>query len=234
VWPSVPSHPSPTLFVLAGTIGGTLGQEYFRQCGNRLGTNGWVCVSVDLPCHGSQRRAGEPEGLEGWRRRCELGEDYVAGLNAGLRVVLDDLVRRGITDPSRVAACGTSRGGFAALQFAASEPRVKCVAAFAPVTELGVLAEFKGAGENPLVRRLGVENQARELAGKAVWLVIGDRDARVGTDDTIRLARRITAEALQSRREARVELHVIAEPRGHTTPDGAADQAAAWIERQFK
>ena len=33
--------------------------------------------------------------------------------------------------------------------------------------------------------------------------------------------------------ENRVELHVVPEPRGHTTPDGAIDQAAEWIRRQL-
>jgi pimeloyl-ACP methyl ester carboxylesterase len=234
IWPGLPQRPAPTLFVFAGTIAETLGQDYNRQSANSLSPKGYMCVAVDLPCHGKQRRPGEPDGLSGWRYRCDLDEDFIAELNGRLRAVLDHLIERKLTDPERVAACGTSRGGFAALHFAAVEPRVKCVAAFAPVTDLTRLAEFKGAEPNPLVQHLSVERRAGDLSGRAVWLVIGDRDERVSTDSTVRLARQITAEALQRKREALVDLHVIAEPRGHTTPAGSADQAAGWIDRQLR
>ena len=121
-----------------------------------------------------------------------------------------------------MAACGTSRGGFAALHFAAADPRVKCVAAFAPVTDLGALTEFRGAEQNPLVARLALEHRADDLAGRAIWLIIGDRDDRVGTDNVIRFARSVTAASLKNGETAHVTLHVVPEPKGHTTPAGAA------------
>jgi len=72
------------------------------------------------------------------------------------------------------------------------------------------------------------------LAEQAVWLVIGDQDERVGTDHIIALARRVTAASIKERLPSRIELHVMPEPRGHTTPSGAAEQAAAWINRQIE
>jgi pimeloyl-ACP methyl ester carboxylesterase len=233
VWPGFPPQPAPTLFVLAGTIEGTLGHAYYRQSGNDLAPLGYLCVSVDLPCHGRDRRPDEPEGLNGWRHRCDRNEDFIDDLNHRLCGVLDHLIEARLADPERVAACGTSRGGFAALHFAAADPRVKCVAAFAPVTDLGALSEFRGAEHQPPVMRLAVERRAEELAGRAVWLVIGDRDERVGTDHTIRLARQLTAASLKNQRDALVDLHVVSEPKGHTTPTGAAEQAAKWIEQQM-
>jgi len=59
--------------------------------------------------------------------------------------------------------------------------------------------------------------------------IIGDRDERVGTDYTT-LVRRITASALEQGLDARAELQVRSEPRGHTTPAGAA----GWIRRQLE
>ena len=234
VWGEKPDTPSPTLFVLASTINETLGQTYYRQSGNILADQGYLCVSVDLPCHGSERRRDEPEGLGGWRARSERNEDFVAESNARLQQVLDHLIRAGYTNADKVAACGTSRGGFLALHFAASDSRVKCVAAFAPVTDLGALREFEGATRHPLVGSLALAKQAEKLAGRAVWLVIGDQDDRVGTDHTIALARLITAAALEREVASRVELHVIPELGGHTTPSGAAECAAAWIRRQIE
>ena len=66
----------------------------------------------------------------------------VAEIVAKARAVLDLLVHQGIADPERVAACGTSRGGFLAYHFAASESRVKAVAGISPVTRLNALREL--------------------------------------------------------------------------------------------
>ena len=233
IWGNRPDSPAPTLFILANTIEGTLGDAYFRQAGEALAGQGYLCVSIDLPCHGQQQRAGEPPELAGWRYRCEHGEDFVSEADERLRQVLDHLIAAGCTDPARVAACGTSRGGFLALHFAAADARVKCVAAYAPVSDLAALSEFNGTGSNALVSALALSRQADKLAGRAVWIVIGDQDKRVGTDRAISLAHRIEAAALAQGLASRVELHVMPEPRGHTTPAGAREQSAGWIRRQI-
>lgn len=233
-WPAKPEKPSPTLFVLATTPETTLREDYYRQAGDFLWKKGYVLVSVDLPSHGQEQREGEPAGLDGWRFRADRGENFVADLTGRLSAVLDDLIADGFSDPERIAVCGTSRGGYSALQFAAVDQRVKCVAAFAPVTDLVALREFHGAEENPLVKKLAIGESAAALANRAVWIVIGDRDERVSTDKAIAFARRITAEALKAGGDPRVDLHVLAQPKGHSTPDGAAAMAAEWIDRQLK
>ena len=232
-WGPLPTKPTPTLFVLASTMSETLGDAYFRQCGNALSAEGYLLVSIDLPCHGREHRDGEPAGLAGWRYRCEQGDDFVADSNKRFARVLDHLISAGHTDAAKVAACGTSRGGYLALHFAAHDARVKCVAAFAPVTELAALREFHGAAKNALALSLALNRQAEKLAGRAVWIIIGDQDERVGTDHAIDLARLTTKAALAKKLPSRVDLHVVAEPRGHTTPAGAPEQSAAWILRQI-
>ena len=209
-------------------------KHYFRQSGTSLAHQGWQCVSIDLPCHGWEHRAGEPEQLDGWRFRSVAGEDFVEETNRRLAHVLDHLNVKGCTDAGKVAVCGTSRGGFLAMHFAAFDSRVKCVAAFAPVTDLLGLQEFHGAEQNDLVRSLALTTRAVDLARKQVWMVIGDQDVRVGTDRAIMLADRITevARDLPVCRGS-IELHVLPEPRGHTTPAGATDRATEWIDRQI-
>jgi dienelactone hydrolase len=233
LWGRETVAPAPTLFILANSIDGTLGDPYFRQSGNQLAEQGYLCVTIDIPGHGEQHRADEPEGLAGWRYRLDHDENLVAETNRRLSEVLDFLIATGRTDPSKVAACGTSRGGFLAMQFTAAEPRVKCVAAFAPVTDLLALREFDGAGNNALVTSLSVINQAEKLADRPVWIIMGDRDERVGTDQAVALARAITASALTQGLNPAVELHVLPEPKGHTTPHGAPAQAATWIAAQL-
>ena len=234
VWGYASEAPSPVLINLGNSIEGILGSEYFRQSGNALAELGYLSVSIDLPGHGKQRREDEPEGLKAWRVRLERGENFVAENNGRLSDVVDHLIASGMADPKRIAICGTSRGGFLALHFAAHDRRVKTVAAFAPVTDLMVLKEFQGAENVTLVGELTAIRLAERLADRSVWIIIGDRDERVGTDESIAVARAITAEALRQGESSDVELHVLTEPKGHTTPRGAAELAAVWINRQVE
>ena len=227
-------QPAPTLIVLATTIKNTLGSAYYRHCGNQLAKRGFVCVSIDLPCHGNQQIEGEPEGLMGWSHRATRDSDFVAEFNQRLSKVLDHLIEQGVSDPRKIAVCGTSRGGFLALHAAIHDPRVKYVAAFAPVTNLSVLREFNPTRDNSLVKKLNLTDRAKDLAGRRVWIVIGDQDERVGTDDAIQLARNISRESRKQKLPSRVSLHVLPEPRGHTIPDGADSLAADWILQHFE
>lgn len=234
LWGGEVSLPSPLLIILSATIEESLGQDYFRQCGNALArAHNFLCVSIDLPAHGPQQREVERAGLDGWRDRVDHNEDFVAINNTRLRDVLDHLIGTGQVDPARIAICGTSRGGFMALQFAAADSRVQCVAAFAPVTELAALHEFHSAADNPFVASLALVHRADALATRPVWVAIGDRDERVDTDAAIRFVRAMTKSALARGLSPQVELWVVPEPQGHTTPRGSAAAAATWIVNQF-
>ncbi len=236
VWGTVREKPAPApiLFVLAGTIDSTLSDEYFRQCGNQLAADhGYLLVSIDIPCHGSQNQGGKLSGLAGWAERARMGEDIVAESNQRLSEVLDHLIASGIADAENVAACGTSRGGFLAMHFVAHDPRVKCVAAFAPVTDPAALTEFAGLADNAMVKSLDLESRADRLAGRALWVVIGDQDGRVSTTRVIAFAQAVTRASVERKVDSRIELHVMPEPGGHRTPAGSADPAAEWIGRQM-
>jgi dienelactone hydrolase len=226
-----PSAPAPTLFVLAGAAQGSLESDDYNKVGRLLAGHGFLCVSLDLPCHGADRRPGEPEGLSGWRVRLEKGTDFVAEFNRKASAVLDYLVREKYTDPRRVAACGTSRGGFLALHFAAAEPRVRAVAAFAPVTDLLALREFAGMDRNGPARALGLAARAEKLAGRPLWLCIGNDDGRVGTDLAIAFTRRVVRAG--ARKPVPLELHVLPTV-GHTIHATAHQEAAAWLLERMR
>jgi dienelactone hydrolase len=225
-----PAAPAPTLFIFALDARGTLASDVYRRAGNRLAPKGFLCVSVDLPCHGAQHRPDEPKELAGWRHRVDAGEDPMADLARRVKSVLDYLIAERYSDPERIAACGTSRGGFSALHVAAADPRIKCVAAYSPVSDLKALREFKGAEQSPLVKQLAVANHADRLAGRAVWIAIGDQDQRVDTDASIALARALSTAAARKKLPRHVELHVTPAD-GHNTPADAPQQSAAWITR---
>lgn len=227
----------PTLVILANSIEGTLGDPYYRQAGRTLGdpqaAEPFLCVTIDLPCHGQERRDGEPAELDGWRWRLERGSDPVADTVRRMRAVLDHLVAAGRADPNRIAVIGTSRGGFMALHVAAADPRVACAVAYAPVVDPAALREFKGAEALPATRAAALREQAARLAGRPVWISIGANDERVGVDKTLEFATAVHAAAVSRRAPDRCTLHVDAETEGHRVPQGAAEQSAAWILRML-
>ena len=229
-----PAKPAPTLIVLSGACDETLTSAYFLQGGVPLLKQGYLCVSLDLPCHGQDQMSGEPAGIAGWRHRLEAGQDLMADLNQRTTKMLDYLVANGYTDVEKIAVTGTSRGGFSALHVSAHDKRIQCVAAMAPVTDLFVVTEFKGMTHPERAAAMSVSNLAGELANRHVWLVMGDRDERVGTDNMIAFGRKLSAVAIEKKFNTSIEMHIISEPQGHTTPKGAAENSAAWIAAQLK
>jgi dienelactone hydrolase len=224
-------RPAPTLLVFALGAEQTLASDDYNKIGRLLGEAGWQSVAIDAPAHGADVRTGEqPASLTAWRARLEAREPVVEEFCRRASAVLDWLIDQGLTDPHRIAACGTSRGGFLALHFAAADRRVGAVAAFAPVTELAALREFAGLESDPRVLSQDLTHQAFALSGRPVWLTIGNQDDRVGTDRCIALEQRLVAEARARGHAPPVELHLSA-TEGHRIYDRAHDDAAAWIAR---
>jgi pimeloyl-ACP methyl ester carboxylesterase len=210
--------PASTLLLFAMAGAATLTTEPYCRVGRLLYAQGWNVVSLDLPCHGADLRPGEPPELAGWAARVGAGEDIVAPFRQRVNDVVEHLVATDIADPSRIAAAGTSRGGFMAFHAAAGNPSIRAVAAFSPVTDLLALSEFAGQEANPLVRRLALTKAADNLADRAAWITIGDADERVGTDKAVEFASALPQAMLQ----------VVATP-GHSSASEWHDKAAEWM-----
>ncbi|SDS29586.1 alpha/beta hydrolase family protein [Microlunatus soli] len=223
--------PRPTVINLASTADQALGQD-FLQAGRFLLPAGYRYVGVELPCHGNSRREGEPEELAGWARRVATGEDFVGPFLDQLTEIVDRLIDDGSSDPRRMAITGTSRGGYLALQAVARDHRLRAVAAYAPVVDLGRLREFD-AVDAELIEQWNVLRRVEDLVGRPVFLVIGDRDHRVGTDATISLGSALAAAAEAADRPSQLAMHVLSEPGGHTTPADGARLSAHWLHRVF-
>ncbi|MEO6705801.1 MAG: alpha/beta fold hydrolase [Ginsengibacter sp.] len=229
--------PAPILFILSNTIDGTIGSEYFRQCGTKLAKQyGWLCVSLDLPYHGKFQNKNLPKELDGWANAVQRGENFVLENNLRMQEILNFLIRKKYGDPKNIAVCGTSRGGYLALQFAAFEKRVKSAAVFSPVTDLFALQEFKDIKKISSLSPFFLDNQVNELSKKRIWMVIGNNDQRVGTDQAIQLARKISSKVSteQGKDKGEIELNVMFELKGHTTPEGAKNRAFEWLLNDFR
>lgn len=228
------ARPAPTVFVFAATIEGSLDNRDLSECAQILAGHGLLVVGLDLPAHGRERRVDESEnGMTAWRARMEKGDTVVPAFLERVSRVLDHLVAEGAADPANVSACGTSRGGYTALRWAAAEPRVRRVAAFAPVTNLLALREFDGADYNPTVNSQSLIHQADHLAGRPIWMCIGNHDQRVDTREAILFAQRVTVAAIARNLPPDIELR-IQPSSGHAVLAGSHAEAAAWLLKRIR
>lgn len=222
--------PAPTLIILSGNSTDSLVKANFLKAGETLQPLGYLCVSIDLPCHGEFAKKGY-SNLTGWGKLATEGTDFVAEFNGRLKNVVDHLIEQGMTDPEKIAVTGTSRGGFMAYRYMAFDKRIKCAVGYSPVTDLRQLKEFAVAADTPGVDAMSVEAYVGQLVGRPIFLMIGDRDERVGTHSAINFMRRLSDAAVKADVPSENMLVVKSEPRGHSTPAGTAELATQWIYR---
>ena len=114
------------------------------------------------------------------------------------------------------------------MHFAAVETRVRAVVAFAPITNLPVLEEFKGLEHDLLTQSIAANTLADKLVARPTWICIGNTDQRVGTRDCFQFVQKVTAATGGGAKTAPIELHIM-ETVGHHTHATAHDEAAAWL-----
>lgn len=226
---ALPKAPVPTVFFFATTMEASLSLQGYSDGPKTLGP-GVLCVSVDLPAHGTDVRATDAhKSITGWRGRIDHGEDVAADLARRASAVLDYLVAKGHTNPTKVAVFGTSRGGFMALHFAAADSRVRNIVGFAPVTDLLYLREFQGDADTALAHGLSASRLSDRLYDRGIWIIIGSTDFRVGTQGAIEFTQRVVASArAHGLKQPAIELHVMPTD-GHHVPDDSYAVAARWL-----
>lgn len=227
-----PSSPVPTLIVVGSDIESSLTDPEVNQVGILLSDTGYLCVALDLPCHGIARNEGESFGLDGWRERLEGNEDFVIGFTNDVTAVINHLISEGYTDPARIAIAGTSRGGFMGLHAMVKDKRIACGAAFAPLVEMTVLTELHALKGHELTSRLALANQADGFGGRPIWIAIGNNDERVGVDTVIAFTRKVVRASLARGVPAAVEIHIM-HTEGHYTHSSAHQEAASWLAEKL-
>lgn len=230
VWGGSATAPAPILIILSGNIVDSFTKLSVLRAGEVLVPRGYLCVSIDLPNHGKNAKQGY-SNLAGWGRRAAEGDDFVAEFNERTCKVIDHLIAERVADPNKIVATGTSRGGFLAIRYMAFDPRVKAVVGYAPLTDLRRLKEFEVAKGVAGVDSMSLEAHVPQLVGRPVFMIIGDRDQRVGTDAAFRFLQALSAAAVEAGVPTNAELHIVSEPRGHSLPPGVELPAARWIYR---
>lgn len=235
------SSPAPTLIHFGADILNLLAREDFNKVGFILQRYGYQSVALDSLCYGFDLKPGEKEGFPGWRERIEKGELLMDDFASKTSHLLDHLIKEGYTDPNRVIACGSCRGGFLALHWAAREPRVKCVLAFTPLTDPRFVTEFAEVKNHPALSALAIHNYVDKLANRAVWSCLGNQDDRVSTENCLGFMRKLMDAAIAHKQSqpgadknkpANVEFH-LSSVVGHSTYALAHEEAASWVLAQM-
>ena len=174
---------------------------------------GHAVASFDLPNHGEQVN-GFGQGIDGFCAAFCAGQDPFAQFVGQGKAVIDDCLAQGI-GRGGIFACGVSRAGYCALRLAAADERIDGVAGLAPVSDWRPLREFALVREQPEVALLALDQWAEALAGRAVFLAIGNSDARVSSAACVRFGLRL-AEIEEARQmtSSLLQLHVVA-AEGH-------------------
>ncbi|MEZ4865062.1 MAG: hypothetical protein R3C14_27350 [Caldilineaceae bacterium] len=193
---------------------------------------GHAVVSFDLPNHGAQiNHFGQ--GIAGFCAAFCAGTDPFAQFIEQAQAVIHACLAQGIGQGG-IVACGVSRAGYCALRLAAAEPRIRAVAALAPVTDWRRLQEFAAVRDQPTVAALALEHWAAQLAGQALYVAIGHDDARVGSDACVRFVLRLLeARAAQRDQLPALQFHLVDAP-GHTLADPWRRAGAEFLLAQIK
>lgn len=155
--------------------------EPYNGAANFFIDHGHRVASFSLPQHG-ERVDEFGEGIVGLRNALVGGNNRFGEFLREASAVIDECIARGWAEPGRIVVAGTSRAGYLALRLLASDSRIAGACAFAPVTDWHRLDEFGGDTERADITALGLSNFVDGMVGKPVFIVIGNHDARVGTD----------------------------------------------------
>src|SRR4051794_14603845 len=87
-----PASPAPTVFICAQDIQTALTAI---TAGRLLVDRGYLCVALDLPCHGKDNPEQFTNALAGWCERLKRGDDLIPSFTAKCARVLDFLIAEG-------------------------------------------------------------------------------------------------------------------------------------------
>jgi len=181
---------------------------------------GHRALSFDLPNHGC-RIDEYGAGIQGWRNAWLAGRDRFKEFVEEAMAVIGRCIERDYAEEGRVVVYGISRGGYLALRLLAADVRIAAVSAIAPVTDWRELSEFSAERNRDDLAAVRLAHYKEALAGKPIFMVIGNADDRVSTLSCSRFFLDILeANARQSRLTSWVEFHCAAMSKtGHTVDD---------------
>lgn len=221
---SAPTAQPALLLTVSSTRQASFHEEPYNIPARLFAAAGHAVVSFDLPNHGEQiNHFGE--GITGMCAAFSAGEDPFAQFVTQGQAVIDACLAQGM-GTGGIVACGVSRAGYCALRLAAADPRIRAVAGLAPVTDWRALREFSTVRNQPAVAALVLDHWSEALAGRALFMAIGNHDRRVSSAACLRFGLRLLeSEASTNVTASTIELHLV--PAADHSLDNEWRQAGA-------
>jgi len=222
--------PAVIYFALSGEA--TLNQDPFNQPVVALIRKGIRVFSWDLPFHYPGK---DPhEAMQRWYSEFQTGSSFFLDFIVLCQENLEYLMEENLIVPQALAIAGLSRGGYAAVQFAASEKRIKTIVGFAPLTR--PLQSDNNFHPDQFKNSADLSEIAEQLISKRIRFYIGNRDIRVGTEFCFSFIRHTTDIAFcKGVRSPLIELHIYPSIgfKGHGTPPEIFQDGADWMANQL-
>ncbi len=194
----------------------SINEEPYNAAAKLFVEAGHRALSFDLPNHGDRAGSRVATGLNGMREALLAGDDPFARFVSDGKAVVGHACASGLARNGNVYAYGVSRGGYCAIRLAAAESRIAAVAAIAPICDWRALTEFAAVSDRPEVASLALDRFADGFAGRALYVVIGNHDQRVGTRHCTRFMHRVfESESSSDLRESRHCFKVVTEAEAH-------------------
>jgi hypothetical protein len=191
--------------------------------------NGHRVASFDLPAHG-ERVDRYGSGIAGLCARFSAGEDPFALFVTNGQAVIDECIRRGWAESGRIVVCGVSRAGYCAVRLMAADARIVAVAALAPVTDWRELREFAAVKDRSELATLTLDRFADLLAGRRLFVAIGNSDSRVGTAACVSFVGALCeGERSRGLERSRLRFELVDDSPGHTLAPHWRRQAVQFL-----
>ncbi len=208
---------NPLLLVsLNGSAEETFMNEHFRQSGIPFLENGHRVASFDLPCHGNRIDMKYGEGITGFRNAFIKGVNVFDWAVEECAALIDHLIDKGLAVPGRIALCGCSRGGYMGFRAFANDKRIAAMAGIGPVTDWSCLKEFENDKEDLGITKLQLNRFEAKIAGRSVFIVIGNHDNRVCTESCLDFYLKLYETNRRTGHEKTAPSIVVTEDPGHT------------------
>lgn len=222
--------PSVIYFALSGEE--SLALDPYNQPVNFFSSHNIRVFSFTLPAHGpgfDNRRA-----MQIWSQEISQGRNIIEEFIDNCIHNISFLIQEGYVDPHHIGVSGLSRGAFAAAHLASRDPRINALLGFAPLTQLGVLDEFKEISHLPLVKHLSIMNLCLPLRDKKIRFYIGNHDTRVGTEQCFAFIKEAADLAYKhGHRSPPLELRISPSigHKGHGTSPENFLEGAEWLKK---
>lgn len=168
------------LLTFAGDRDTALTDVIYAETARIFLAHGYRVASFDLPNHGvCANKYGE--GIAGMRNAFIAGNDPFDTFVKDGKAVIDSCIKKGFARPGRIVVSGTSRAGYLALRLLAEDKRIAAAAVYSPVTDWRDLSEFTVEKTRADLAAIRLSKFSDKLAGKPVFIMIGNQDDRVST-----------------------------------------------------